>query len=212
MIHPHTQAQPISSEVGLGVFATHDIPRGTIVWALDPFDLRLDAAALARLPSPLQAAVLRGGHVGEAGELVFCWDHARYMNHSCDPTCIELGHSFEIARRTIRAGEELTCDYFAVGTRLSFECRCGQPSCRGQILPSEPKDEEDQGAELAELTALAARLPQPLLDYASPDARQRAVFEELRRLSRASQQGAGRRGPVVPTLRSVRAPAGLKTG
>ena len=72
---------------------------------------------------------------------------ARWVNHSCAPNCDTYedddGRVFIEARRTIRAGEELTYDYQLsydgrVGKRVlaDYECRCGAPRCRGSMLAS----------------------------------------------------------------------------
>jgi len=70
---------------------------------------------------------------------------ARFINHSCAPNCEtyedDRGRVFIEARRTIRAGEELSYDYHLevdgkVGPRLrrAYACRCGAPRCRGTML------------------------------------------------------------------------------
>jgi hypothetical protein len=72
---------------------------------------------------------------------------ARWINHSCDPNCDtyedDEGRVFIEARRTIRAGEELTYDYQLsydgrIGPRVlaAYECRCGTARCRGSMLLS----------------------------------------------------------------------------
>ncbi len=72
---------------------------------------------------------------------------ARWINHSCDPNCDtyedDEGRVFIEARRTIRAGEELTYDYQLsydgrIGPRVlaAYECRCGAARCRGSMLLS----------------------------------------------------------------------------
>ncbi|HEY2864405.1 MAG TPA: SET domain-containing protein-lysine N-methyltransferase [Casimicrobiaceae bacterium] len=74
---------------------------------------------------------------------------ARWINHGCEPNCEAIeyddGRVFIHAKRTIRAGEELTYDY-----RLSFvgsisrrardalRCRCGARRCRGTLLLKPP--------------------------------------------------------------------------
>ena len=74
---------------------------------------------------------------------------ARWINHGCEPNCEAIeyddGRVFIHARRTIRAGEELTYDY-----RLSFvgpvsrrarealRCHCGAKRCRGTLLLKPP--------------------------------------------------------------------------
>ena len=60
----------------------------------------------------------------------------RYINHSCDPNTVfrctpERAEVY--ARRRIRAGEELTCDYGESQHEGRLPCRCGAPNCRGFI-------------------------------------------------------------------------------
>ena len=38
MVHPDTELRFVSPAIGWGVFATRDIPTGTITWALDVLD------------------------------------------------------------------------------------------------------------------------------------------------------------------------------
>ena len=69
---------------------------------------------------------------------------ARWINHSCAPNCEtyeEDSRVYIAARRTIRAGEELTYDYQLsydgrIGARVlaAHVCRCGAPRCRGTML------------------------------------------------------------------------------
>lgn len=181
MIHPCTELRFIGANVGLGVFATSEIPRGTIVWALDPFDRRLAPEALEELPELLQGPVMRGSYIADNDELVFCWDYARYMNHSCAPNCVELGSSFELAIRTIAVGEELTCDYTGTGPVLPFACTCGARGCRGWVARGGAPivDPAVAAASTLELLELAAATPQPLLDYACPDPEDRAMLRRL---------------------------------
>ena len=47
--------------------------------------------------------------------LVLCGDNSKYMNHSNMPNLIEVNHdntSINVAIVDIKAGEELTCNYF----------------------------------------------------------------------------------------------------
>ena len=61
---------------------------------------------------------------------------AMYINHSCDPNCetdqID-GRIWIIARRKIRAGEELTYDYNLFDGEGEAPCTCGAPKCRGTM-------------------------------------------------------------------------------
>ena len=98
--------------VGFGVFATADIPRGTITWVLDPLDQRISPTRAGVL-GPKWAGVLRRfGYFDAQGNVVISWDHARFVNHCCEPNTASGGDDrFEIALRDIRAGEQLTDDY-----------------------------------------------------------------------------------------------------
>jgi len=68
------------------------------------------------------------------------WNHAKNLNHSCDPNCetdIIRGHIYIIALRKIKKGEELTYDYnfdFEDDEDEEYECRCGAKNCRGIII------------------------------------------------------------------------------
>jgi uncharacterized protein len=60
----------------------------------------------------------------------------RYINHSCDPNTFfrctpERAEVY--ARRAIRRGEELTCDYGESQHNGTLKCRCGAKKCRGYI-------------------------------------------------------------------------------
>jgi SET domain-containing protein len=65
------------------------------------------------------------------------WKHGfRFINHSCDPNvfirCTPQRAEF-YARRAIRMGEELTCDYGESQHNGTLPCRCGAANCRGFI-------------------------------------------------------------------------------
>jgi len=75
---------------------------------------------------------------------------ARWINHSCEPNCeaeeTDDGRIFIRALRDIAAGEELNYDYgLIIEERLTaklkkaYECRCGNPSCRGTMLNTQRK-------------------------------------------------------------------------
>lgn len=60
---------------------------------------------------------------------------ARFGNHSCDPNAWLSDATTLVARRAIRAGEEVTCDYATFSTLPSFSmrCECATPPCRGSV-------------------------------------------------------------------------------
>lgn len=66
------------------------------------------------------------------------WNHARLINHSCEPNCeaeVQRGHIWIVALRDIAAGEELTYDYgYDFDLWDEHPCRCAKPSCLGYIV------------------------------------------------------------------------------
>jgi SET domain-containing protein len=60
----------------------------------------------------------------------------RYINHSCSPNAyirISNGRVEFYSRRTIRAGEEITCDYGETHHEGKLRCQCGSKNCRGSL-------------------------------------------------------------------------------
>lgn len=133
MLHPNTELRFISPSMGYGVFATRLISKGTITWVRDELDQTFTFDRLARLPPPLRELADRYSFIDRHGDYILCWDHARYLNHACEPTCISPGYGFEIAVCDIAAGEELTDDYGTLNIDVSFTCGCGSPQCRKEI-------------------------------------------------------------------------------
>lgn len=133
MLHPATELRKVSDEVGYGVFATERIARGTIIWVRDALDIVLSRAQVARLPEALVPTLARYAYRDAMGRHILCWDHARYMNHSCVAATLSVGTLCDFARRDIEVGEEITCDYAFLNMRESFDCRCGAPACRGFV-------------------------------------------------------------------------------
>jgi hypothetical protein len=69
------------------------------------------------------------------------WNPARFLNHSCDPNCeaerIEE-HIWIIAKRDIRAGEELTFNYgYSLEDYREHSCRCCAAGCVGYMVAPE---------------------------------------------------------------------------
>lgn len=164
MIHPHTQLAVVSERIGFGVVATQFIPAGTIVWVRDALDRRIPREEAEQL-GPLYQRALRHYTFWEEveGDLILCWDHARYVNHSCDANCLGGGFEFEIAIRDIQPGEELTDDYGTFGYASELDCACGSPHCRGRIRRDDVRlmGPVWDGRLLAALTRLPA-VQQPL--------------------------------------------------
>lgn len=111
MIHPNTELQFISNEVGYGVVATQFIPEGTITWVLDKLDREFSPLELQNLEPLYQEILDTYTFRNSKGNLVLCWDNARYVNHSFNSNCLTTAYDFEIAIREIQKGEQLTDDY-----------------------------------------------------------------------------------------------------
>jgi len=61
-------------------------------------------------------------------------DGAEMFNHSCDPNAGVKGQVVLVARKNIKAGEEICFDYETTDTiELKFDCKCGSKNCRGKI-------------------------------------------------------------------------------
>ncbi len=121
MMHPHTELRFISPEIGHGVVATRDIPRGTITWVQDRLDRALTPQQVRSLGSPYEASLDKYCFRNQRGQWILCWDHARFVNHSFRSNCLTTAYNFEIAIRDIRAGEELTDDYGYLNIMQPFE-------------------------------------------------------------------------------------------
>jgi hypothetical protein len=137
VIHPHTALKYRNGRIGYGVFATRKIPRGTIVWVRDPLDQTITVEAAAKLPEMSRDVLKTYAYTDQRGDLLLCWDHGRFVNHSCAASCLSPGYEFEIAVRDIDAGEELTDEYATFSLDTSFECACGVAECRGVICPDD---------------------------------------------------------------------------
>jgi hypothetical protein len=137
MLHPHTKLEQANATIGYGVFATRNIPRGTITWALDPLDQVLSPLSTKGLDQHKEL-LTRDTWLNGRGERILCWDFARFMNHHCRANTLWAGGlDFELAVRDILVGEQLTCDYGALNLEQPFQCECGSAACRRTVRPSD---------------------------------------------------------------------------
>jgi len=198
VIHPDTELRFVNADIGNGVFATRFIPKGTITWVRDQLDQAFTPEAIDRLPAAYHDIVLKYSFIDAHRRFVLCWDHARFVNHSCDPTCLSAGYDFEIALRDIDAGEELTDDYGSLNLEYDFECRCGSPRCRTLIKPGDLLTFGDQWDRVvAEPFSLIPSVAQPLYPF----------LEERE----AVEQALARRAPASITRNFVDVAALLST-
>lgn len=128
--------ESLQKGVGLGLFASSDIKKGTFILEYTGIPL-----------STKEADAHPGRYLFEVDEHLTIdgsplTNTARYINHSCDPNVeaeIEDGRINIYATRDIKAAEELYIDYdeeyFDEFIRPAG-CRCGSPKCRSKKTPS----------------------------------------------------------------------------
>lgn len=111
MIHPNTELRFINKDVGYGVVATEFIPSGSITWVLDKLDREFTPLDFQAMDPLYQDILDTYTFRNNKGNLILCWDHGRYVNHSFNSNCLTTAYDFEVAIRDIQPGEQLTDDY-----------------------------------------------------------------------------------------------------
>jgi len=110
IIQTYVAASPIH---GLGVCAGEDVAANQPIWQFAPgLDLVVPPDRIAAMPKAFQDFMDMYAYVSpmvEGGMVLSC-DHAKFINHSDDPNTEIRGHT-TVARRPIKKGEEITCDY-----------------------------------------------------------------------------------------------------
>jgi uncharacterized protein len=137
MIHPDTELRFINDQIGYGVVATKFIPKGTITWALDKLDRIFTTDDIRKMEPVYKQIMDKYTYRNPQGNYVFCWDIARYVNHSSISNCVTTAYEFEIAVRDIQPGEELTDDYGYLNLDEPFEVLPEPGSDRLIIYPDD---------------------------------------------------------------------------
>jgi SET domain-containing protein len=120
---------------GQGVFAARSFQPGEVILEIDDSEPVLDRSALTR-----EQEIFIDVFVGTDGSTRTTWMKTpeKRINHSCDPNSFVQtdpvsGVRRTLARREIRAGDELTWDY-ALNIWEEWvapvPCACGSSSCR----------------------------------------------------------------------------------
>ncbi len=134
-IHPKAEKGHKDGVSGKGLFATEDIPAGTIINAKAGHFI--DQATLST-----KADVIKGAELQIADNLFVApltedefEASMMYVNHSCEPNLGIAGNICAVTMRDIKAGEELTLDYamFMTSTTQEFDCECGKSICRKRV-------------------------------------------------------------------------------
>ena len=137
MIHPHTTLRFINDAVGYGVFATEDIPEGTLVYVKDSLEIELSPEQVAKEKPEMQEIIEKFSYIDERGYRIISWDLGKYVNHCCNCNTISTGYGFEIAIRNIKAGEQITDEYGLFNMDQEFPLVCSNGNCRGILKPDD---------------------------------------------------------------------------
>jgi SET domain-containing protein len=114
---------------GLGLIARAAIPKGAVIWVMNPkFDVVLNESQWHALSTFARQQVEKFVYLDVSTRMyVLCSDDARYMNHAEDANTTS---DEEVTRTTrdILAGEELTADY------REFDALSRDAASRGERL------------------------------------------------------------------------------
>ena len=121
---------------GLGVFATRVFAEGEII-------LPIDDSRIVDADHPLRPELGEYSYHCDylaAGKTVLMKSPERHINSCCDPSAFVKtinGIRYVVARRMIKSGEEITCDYIIdCHGAIVWQCSCGSLKCRGMIVSS----------------------------------------------------------------------------
>lgn len=169
MMHPDTEIRFISEEIGYGLVAKKNIPKGTITWVQDQLDQIYTPTQVGKMEKFSQQMIDEYSFRNNKGNFVLCWDLAKYVNHSFNSNCLSTAYDFEIAVRNIRAGEELTDDYGYLNITESFEAK-DEGSLRSIVYPDDLLHfHKNWDALLNDAIAYSDKVEQPLKDLISAE-------------------------------------------
>jgi hypothetical protein len=135
MIHPNTVLKFVSETIGYGVYATQDIPEGSIVYVKDSLELIITPTDYFLHTPEMKTVVDKYSYIDEKGNRIISWDFAKYVNHCCNCNTISTGYGFEIAIRDIKTGEQITDEYGIFNLDQEMTLVCGEQNCRKIIKP-----------------------------------------------------------------------------
>ncbi|MET1253699.1 SET domain-containing protein [Aliikangiella maris] len=137
MLHPYTELRYVSPEIGYGVFATCNIPMGTIIYASDDLEICITPDKYTTLDKNHREIVDKYSYIDAKGIRIVSWDHAKYINHSCNCNTMSTGYGFEIAIRDIKADEEITDEYGLFNIEEDTPINCGCINCRKYLYTND---------------------------------------------------------------------------
>ncbi|MCC7332272.1 MAG: SET domain-containing protein [Flavobacteriales bacterium] len=166
MVHPDTEVRVVSPEIGLGVYATKLIPKGTIMYVIDEMELIFPEGHRLLTDEHYRKHIEKFSYTDQDGSRIVSWDYAKYINHYCDRNSISTGYGFEIALRDILPGEQITDDYGALNIEESMKCYCGKSNCRGSVNPNDLLTYSKKwDEEIISALKLIENVSQPLMYY-----------------------------------------------
>ena len=178
MIHPNTELKLINEQVGYGVFATADIPAGTIVYVKDSLELVVSPTDYLMHSEEMKEVIEKYSYIDEKGNRIISWDFAKYVNHCCNCNSISTGYGFEIAIREIKKGEQITDEYGIFNLIKPMTLVCGEQNCRKEIKPSDfDTYYEDWDREIKKSIMKLFEVEQPLMPFV--DESTRGELDEL---------------------------------
>jgi len=111
---------------GKGVFAKREFTNGEVVlkWN-NPHELTLKEIRGLLKKDKKYISCFKG-------KCVLMQAPEKYVNHSCEANTYARNFC-DIAKRNIKAGEEITADYTKEVPDLNLKCKCGSKKCKGII-------------------------------------------------------------------------------
>ncbi|MEX1191673.1 MAG: SET domain-containing protein [Brumimicrobium sp.] len=137
MIHSKTELRFINDLVGYGVFATENIPEGTIIYVKDSLEIVINIEDYEKHNDSIKEVIEKYSYIDPKGDRVISWDFAKFVNHCCNFNTISTGYGFEIAVRDILKGEQITDEYGAFNLTVEMDITCSNENCRKKIKPSD---------------------------------------------------------------------------
>src|SRR5680860_331455 len=169
MMHPDTEIRFISEEIGYGVVAKKNLPKGTVTWVQDELDQIYTPNQVGKMEKLSQQMIDKYTFRNNKGNFVLCWDLAKYVNHSFKSNCLSTAYDFEIAVRDILPGEELSDDYGYLNITEAFEAK-DEGAIRTTVYPDDLLHfYKGWDADLEDAFAHFDKVEQPLKDLISAE-------------------------------------------
>lgn len=179
MVHPKTELRFISEEVGYGLFATEDIPEGTITYVKDSLEIIISQTEFDLHTPAMKDVIEKYSYIDENGDRIVSWDFAKYVNHCCDSNTISTGYGFELAIRDIKKGEQITDEYGIFNINQEMNLICEKECCRNKITSGDfDKYYKVWDAKIQKSIDKLYQVPQPL--YPFVDTNTKAQLDILR--------------------------------